>query len=145
MMMRRSLAAVVLLSLSACGSEKTDILFECPSADGSLIATVYRVSHGDREYDRETKLNLRPAASAFDDAMFSFSIRHGYDAIIRWSAADKLEFTYPLDSELLHVENVIFGTSQTFDASQQISVNYRQELSTHGYFMVEKRCFSGAP
>jgi len=138
------LTAVLLLLLSGCGAgEKTDVLYECPSPDGSLIATLYRVSDGAREIDRETRLNVRPATDAFNDAMFSFAMRHGYDAIVRWSSEKELAFTYPMDSELTHVENVIFGSSQTFSSSEQIVVSYHEEPSTHGYFMVEKRCLNG--
>ncbi|NWF39047.1 hypothetical protein F3F96_07865 [Mariprofundus sp. NF] len=144
MMIRTVLTAALMLLLSGCGAgEKADVLYECPSPDGSLIATLYRVSDGAREIDRETRLNVRPATTAFNDSMFSFAMRHGYDAIVRWSSEQQLEFVYPLDSELIHVENVIFGSSQTFNSTQQIVVTYREEPSTHGYFMVEKRCLSG--
>jgi len=135
---------VVLFMLSACGSEKTDLLVECPSPDGNKIATLYRVSSGDGDVNRETRLNVRPAASPMDSSMFSFSMRHGHDAIIRWITNDRLELTYPLDAILTHQENVIFGSSQTFSSSDQVRVSYIEKPSTHGYFVVEKRCFNQA-
>ncbi len=135
-----------LFVLVGCGiGEKSELLLECPSPDGSRIATIYYVSDGDRAVDRETKINVRPAASSLDDSMFSFSMRHGYDAIIHWKGNHQLELTYPEDSELIRVEHVIFGTSQTFRPDDRIRVHYIEQPSTHGYFMVEKRCFTSQP
>jgi len=145
MKLKQLLAGASLLFVTACGGEKIDLLFECPSPDGSKVAILYRVSDGDRAIDRETKLNVRPVSASFDGDMFSFSMRHGYDAIIQWSADDQLEVTYPEDSVLTHIENVIFGTSQTFSSNERIRVIYREKGSTHGYFMVEKRCFNALP
>jgi len=144
MRLKQFLAGGSLLFIVGCGGEKTDILFECPSSDGSKIATLYQVSDGGRAIDRETKLNVRPVSTSFDDDMFSFSMRHGHDAIITWSADDQLEIIYPEDSVLTHIENVIFGTSQTFSPNVRIRVSYREQASTHGYFMVEQRCFRTA-
>ena len=132
------------LLLAGCGSEKTDIMFACASPSGDNIATLYRVSSGERPGDQEMKLNLRAADSALDQGMHSFSFRHGYDAIITWITDDQLQITYPLDSEITHQEMVIFGSSQTFDPDRQIKVAYQDQPSTHGYFMVEKRCLNGA-
>lgn len=132
---------LLLWSLSSCSSEKIDVMFECASPDGSLIATLYRVSDGDRAIDWQTRLNVRPVSLPFDDGMFSFSMRHGYDAIIHWQGSEALALTYPLDAELTHIEHVIFGTSQTFDADRRLRVSYDEKRSTHGYFMVEKRCY----
>ena len=145
MRLKQLLAGGLLLFVTGCGGEKTDLLFECPSPDGSKIATLYRVSGGEREIDRETKLNVRPVSTSFDDDMFSFSMRHGHDAIITWFADDQLEVTYPEDSVLTHIENVIFGTSQTFSSNERIRVSYQEKPSTHGYFMVEQRCFTELP
>ncbi|WP_157821343.1 hypothetical protein [Mariprofundus ferrinatatus] len=133
-----------LLLMSGCGSEKTDILFECPSPDGGEIATIYLVSDGVQDVNRETKLNVRPASESFNSSMFSFSMRHGFDAIIRWQGDDQLELVYPQHAMLTHQEQVIFGTSQTFNPDARIRVSYSEQPSTHGYFVVEKRCFSGS-
>ena len=138
------LRLVVLLLLSACGTnEKTDVMFECASPSGARIATVYRVANGDRPGDQEMRINVRPAAAVFNDGMHSFSFRHGYDAIVSWQSDQDMRIEYPADSEITHQETVIFGTSQTFDSSSQIRVDYQDKPSTHGYFVVEKRCFTG--
>ncbi len=89
------------------------------------------------------KINVRPSTSAFDNSMASFSFRHGYDAVIHWPSDHDLRIDYPVDSELTHQEMVIFGTSQTFHPSDQIKVVYREKPSTHGHFLVAKRCFNG--
>ena len=137
---------MALFTLVGCGTGgQYEILFECPSPDGSKIATVYYIANGDRAVDRETRLNVRPAAASLDSDMFSFSVRHGYDAIIRWRESDYLELAYPEDSELIRLEHVIFGSSQTFNPDDQIRVHYIEKPSTHGYFMVENRCFTGQP
>ncbi|GAV20083.1 hypothetical protein MMIC_P1045 [Mariprofundus micogutta] len=88
------------------------------------------------------KINVRPASSGFDDSMHSFSFRHGYDAIVQWKSDDDMRIEYPMDSEITHQEMVIFGTSQTFSSTDQIRVDYQERSSTHGYFVVEKRCFT---
>jgi hypothetical protein len=87
------------------------------------------------------KINVRPASSTFDDGMFSFAFRHGYDAVIRWHSDTQMAVEYPEDSEITKQEQVIFGTSQTFSSSDQIRVGYQEMPSKHGHFMVEKRCF----
>lgn len=143
--MRRQLQTtglIALLALTGCGGGQTDILFECPSPDGSRIATLYRISDGPTDINAETRLNLRPANAALDAGMFSFSMRHGFDAVIRWRSDERVELVYPQDSVLMHQEHVIFGSSQTFAPEAQIHVDYREERSNHGYFMVEQRCFN---
>jgi len=136
------LAALSALFISGCGfGEKTDVIFECASPSGTIIATLYRISTGERPGDQEMKINVRPTSSAFDDAMFSFAFRHGYDAVIRWQTDTRITVEYPEDSEITHQEQVIFGTSQTFSSSNQIRVDYQEMPSKHGHFMVEKRCF----
>lgn len=133
----------VLLLFSACGfDEKTDVMFECASPSGSYIATVYRVSSGDRPVDQEMKVNVHPAGSSLNDSMHSFSFKHGYDVILTWHSDHDMAIAYPADSEITHQEMVIFGTSQTFSSSDQIKVGYQEKPSTHGYFVVEKRCFT---
>ena len=137
------LAGLVASFVAACGfSEKTDVMFECASPAGEIIATVYRISTGERPGDQEMKINVRPASSAFDDGMFSFAFRHGYDAVVRWHSDRQMAVEYPEDSEIIHQEQVIFGTSQTFSSSDQIRVDYQEKTSKHGHFMVEQRCFN---
>lgn len=140
-MMNKLLAGLCLLLVSGCGGT-TDVMFECVSPSGNLIATLYRVSTGERPGDQEMKINLRPASRAFDDDMFSFAFRHGYDAVIRWQSDKQMTIEFPEDSEITRQEMVIFGSSQTFSSTDQISVDYQEKPSTHGYFMVEKGCFS---
>ena len=83
--MKKLLATLSALFVIACGfSEKTDVMYECASPSGNIIATLYRVSTGNRSGDREMKISVHPASSTFDGAMFSFAFRHGYDAVIRW-------------------------------------------------------------
>lgn len=135
-----------LLLLAGCGlSEKTDVMFECPSPSREMIATLYRVSTGERPSDQEMKINLRPAASAFDDDMFSFAFRHGYDAVIRWQSDKQVTVEFPEDSEITKQEMVVFGTSQTFSSNDQIRMDYQEKPSKHGHFMVEKRCLTKTP
>ncbi|MDQ6981406.1 MAG: hypothetical protein Q9M08_00145 [Mariprofundus sp.] len=141
--MRKLIVCAVLL-ISGCGfSEKVDVMFECTSPSGINIATLFRISTGERPGDQEMKINVRPSTSTFDDSMASFSFRHGYDAIIHWPSDHDLRVDYPVDSEVTHQEMVIFGTSQTFNPTDQIKVEYREKPSTHGYFVVAKRCFNG--
>ncbi len=136
-----SIGLVVLLS--ACGlSEKTDVMFECPSPSGDKIATFYRVSHGDNPINHEMKLNIRKRGNAIDTDMASFSFQQGFDAIIHWQSEHVIDIEYPEDSALTHQEMVVFGTSQTFSSSDTIQLRYRQQPSKHGYFMVEQRCFN---
>ena len=53
MMKKLLLAALCALLVSACGfDEKTDVMFECVSPSGDLIATLYRVSTGKRPGDQ---------------------------------------------------------------------------------------------
>jgi len=118
-------------------------MFECASPDGQTIATLYRITDGPRQIDQQMKLNLRPSGSKLDSSMSSFAFRHGYDAIIRWRSDQLLEIEYPADSVITTQEMVVFGSSQTFSANEQIRVTYREKPSTHGYFMVEQRCFRG--
>jgi hypothetical protein len=136
------LAGLSALFVCACGfGEKTDVMFECASPSGETIATLYRVSTGDRPGDQGMKINVRPASSAFDDGLFSFAFRHGYDAVIRWHSDLQMAVEYPEDSEITHQEQVIFGTSQTFSSSDQIRVDYQEMPSKHGHFIIEQRCF----
>jgi len=136
------LLSVVLL-FSGCGfGEKTDIMFECQSPSGQLMATLYRVSSGTRPGDQTMSVNIRPVNKAFNSRMQSFSFRHGYDAIIRWNSDHAMHIDYPRGSEILHQENVVFGTSQTFSEANSIQLSYQDMPSTHGYFMVEKRCLN---
>jgi len=137
------LAGLSALFVSACGfGEKTDVMFECASPSGKIIATLYRVSTNDRPGGQEMKINLRPVSILFDDAMFSFAFRHGYDAVIRWHSDTQMAVEYPEDSEITHQEQVVFGSSQTFSSSDQIRVDYQEKPSKHGYFLVEQRCIS---
>lgn len=137
------LAGLSALFVSACDfGEKTDVMFECVSPSGEMIATLYRVSTDDRPGGQEMKINLRPVSSAFDDDMFSFAFRHGYDAVIRWHSDRQMAVEYPEDSEITHQEQVIFGTSQTFSSGNQIRVDYQEKPSKHGYFLTEQRCIS---
>ncbi|MDQ6992129.1 MAG: hypothetical protein Q9M31_01525 [Mariprofundus sp.] len=134
---------LVMFLLAACGNrEKVDVMFECASPSAQKIATFYRVSTGDRAIDKEMKMNIRLASDSFNASMDSFSFRHGYDAVIRWSSDTKMRIEYPLDSELTHQEMVVFGTTQTFSPDQQIQLLYQEKPSTHGYFMLEKRCYN---
>lgn len=138
-------AFVAALFLCACSAqEKGDLHFECASPDGRLVASVYFVAGGDRPIDRETRINVRPEGSELDGSMFSFAIRDGYDAVIRWQSERELVVEYPLHSTVRHMESVIFGSSQTFDPDRQIRVSYEPQPSTHGYFMVEKRCYNAS-
>jgi hypothetical protein len=139
------LAGLSVLFVYGCSfGEKTDVMYECASPSGTTITTLYRVSTGDRPGDQEMKINVRPASSAFDDGMHSFAFRHGYDAVIRWHSDTQMTVEYPEYSEIAKQEQVIFGTSQTFSSSDQIRVEYQEMPSTHGHFMVEKRCFTRA-
>jgi hypothetical protein len=136
------LAGVSALLVIACSfGEKTDVMFECVSPSGATIATLYRVAMGERPGDQEMKINVRPASNTFDDSMFSFAFRHGYDAVIRWHLDTQMTVEYPDDSEITHQEQVIFGTSQTFSSSDQIRVDYQEMPSKHGHFIIEQRCF----
>jgi len=131
-----------LLLLSSCSNKQTDVMFECPSPSGKKVATLFRVSHGDNPINQEMKINIRHANKGFDDGMASFSFKHGYDALIRWSSDHTITIEYPIDSELTHQETVIFGTTRNFSSHDTISVNYQERPSTHGYFLIEQRCFT---
>ncbi|MDQ6996687.1 MAG: hypothetical protein Q9M82_04405 [Mariprofundus sp.] len=140
--MRRALVCAAML-VSGCGfGNKTNIMFECQSPSGKLVATFYRVSSGDRPGDQALSVNIRPFHSRFKSGMHSFSFRHGYDAIIHWDSDQAMRIEYPRGSEILHQERVVFGSSQTFDANHGIHIDYQEKISTHGYFLVEKRCFN---
>jgi len=139
------LTFILALLLAACGrGEQVDVMFECASPSASKVATLYRVSTGDRPGDKEMKINVRPAGDAFDSSMNSFSFKHGYDAIIRWNSDHEIRVEYPLSSDITNQEPVIFGTSQTFSATDTVKIIYQEQPSTHGHFMVEQRCFSAA-
>jgi hypothetical protein len=140
----RLLAALPLLLIGACDGGRMDVMFECPSPSGRLVATFYRISSGQRPGDQLLSINIRPAGSSFDSAMASFSFRHGYDAIMRWRGEHDLHIIYPAGSEIRHQEPVVFGTSQTFSASEPIRLDYEARPSTHGYFIVERRCLAAA-
>jgi len=143
MIARITAGVTLLLLLNACGmNEKTDVMFVCASPSGEKIATFYRVAHGDNPINHEMKINIRKSGNAFDESMASFSFKYGYDAIIRWQSEHALDIEYPTDSERLHQETVVFGTSQTFSSSDTIQINYQQRASMHGYFLVEQRCFN---
>ena len=134
------LPAMLLLS---CGMhEKTDILLECASPSGEKLATIFRISSGKRPGDQVIKLNIRPAGNSFHASMHSFAFRHGYDAIIHWESEQRIRLEYPQYSSITEQEQVIFGSSQTFNAQDPITMIYKERPSTHGYFMVEKRCFN---
>jgi len=132
---------VVILMLSACGTQQTDMMFECESPSGLKVATFYRVSSGERAGDQTMKLNIRPVGKAFDADMYSFSFRHGYDSIVRWKSESAILIEYPQGSEIITQEQTVFGSSQTFDSADMIRMDYVERPSTHGYFMVEQRCF----
>ncbi len=145
--MRRTLICATLLYttllIGGCGfADKTDVMFECNSPSGQLVATFYRVSSGDRPGDQALSINIRPMHSPFNSGMHSFSFRHGYDAIIHWDSDHAMRIDYPRGSEITHQEMVVFGTSQTFSSADSIHISYREIPSTHGYFMVEKRCYN---
>jgi len=135
-------ALILPLLLAACSQPQVDVMFECASPSGSKVATLYRVASGDRPGDIQMKINVRRATDSFDSSMQSFSFKHGYDAIMHWHADHEILVEYPQSSDITNQEPVIFGTSQTFDASDAITILYQEKPSTHGYFMVEKRCFS---
>jgi len=139
---RPLLLLALLASLASCSSEKVDVMVECSSPSGQLIATLYRVSSGESARDKAMKLNIRSSQDPFKADMDSFSFRHGYDGILHWQSDASLRIDYPADSELLHQEPVVFGTSQTFSDTARIQLIYKEVQSTHGYFMVEKRCFN---
>jgi len=139
----RLLVLMAALLLGACGfNEKVDVMFECPSPSGQKIATLYRVSHGDNPTHQEMKLNIRHVDRDFDNGSASFSFTFGYDAVIRWQSEHAMRIEYPLDSVLTHQETVIFGTMKTFSASDTIQITYQKNPSTHGYFIIEQRCFN---
>lgn len=140
----RGQALLIALLMAACSADKPELHFECASPDGSMVATLFFVSGGDRPIDRETRLNVRHVGSELDSSMFSFAIRDGYDAVLYWESERKLIVDYPMDSTIRHMENVIFGSSQTFEPDSQILVSYEAKPSTHGYFMVEKRCYNAS-
>jgi len=145
--MKRTLIGIALLLISllpgGCGfSEKIDVMFECRSPSALLVATFYRVSSGDRPGDQEMYVNIRPVDASLNSAMHSFSFRHGYDAMIHWDSEHQMRIVFPQGSEITHQERVVFGTSQTFNATDSIHIDYQEKPSTHGYFMVEKRCFT---
>lgn len=133
---------VMLLLLSGCGTEKTEVMFECASPSGAKLATFYRISTGDRPGDQLMLLNIRPKGTAFDAGMHSFSFRHGYDAIIHWDSDSAMRVEYPTGSEIREQETAVFGTSQTFSSNDAIQVRYIERESTHGHFMVGQRCFA---
>ena len=134
----RLLLAGMVVLISGCGlNEKTDVMLECPSPSGKKIATLYRVSTGDRPGNQEMKINVRPVKTAFDHGMHSFSFRHGYDAVIYWRSDHAMRIEYPEYSEITEQESIIFGTSQTFSSTDTIKVTYQKMPSDHGYFMVE--------
>jgi len=138
------LAAIALLT--ACGpNAKIDVMFECPSPSGSKLATFYRVSHGDNPINHEMKINIRNTHRNFDDSMSSFTFKDGFDVIIHWDTDQAMRIIYPQDSTLTHQETVVFGTSQSFDSTKPIQISYQQLPSTHGYLMVEQRCFTAKP
>ncbi|MDQ6969065.1 MAG: hypothetical protein Q9M16_00960 [Mariprofundus sp.] len=129
--------------LSACsGNKKTDVMFECPSPSGEKIATLYRISYDDNPIHHEMKFNIRKADREFEDSMASFSFKYGYDAIMHWQSDHAMTIEYPQDSALTHQETVIFGTSHRFNAEDAIMITYQQRPSSHGYFLVEQRCFN---
>jgi len=140
-MTRLLLGVAMVLLLGGCGTEKIDVMFECASPSGAKVASFYRVSTGERPGDQTMKLNIRPAGAKFNPAMNSFSFRHGYDAMLHWQSDSALRVAYPQGSEITAQENVIFGSSQTFSASDTIQITYTERPSTHGHFMVEQRCF----
>ena len=141
--MRRAIFIVVALLLGACGFDaKTDVMFECPSPSGAKIATLYRISHGNNPINQEMNINIRKADRDFDDGTASFSFTFGYDAIIRWQSEHDMRIEYPLDSELTHQETKIFGTTKIFSIKDTIHITYQQSPSTHGYFIIEQRCFN---
>lgn len=137
------LCAGLLLSmlLVGCGEERVDAMYDCASPDGRMVATLYRITDGERPIDQEMRLNLHPVGASGDSDMFSFAFRHGYDAVLRWQGNSRLVVEYPRDSVITAQEMVVFGSSQTFDVAAQIALEYRQRPSTHGYFVVEQRCF----
>jgi len=141
MMPRLLMVCTVVLLLGGCGTEKTDVMFECVSPSGAKVASFYRISTGERPGDQTMKLNIRPAGVKFNAAMDSFSFRHGYDAMLHWQSERALRVAYPQGSEITGQERVVFGTSQTFSASDTIQITYTERPSTHGHFMVEQRCF----
>lgn len=141
-MIRILLAAnFAVLLLAGCGTEKADVMFECASPDGAKVATLYRVSTGDRPGDTTMQLNIRPQGMALETGMHSFGFRHGYDAIIHWDSESAMRVDYPRGSEVLDQETTVFGTSQTFSSTDPIQITYTERESTHGHFMVEQRCF----
>jgi len=124
----RFLLVCIILFISSCGmGEKIDVMLECPSPSGKKVATLYRISTGDRPGDQEMKINVRPASSAFNHAMHSFSFRHGYDAIIHWNSDHEIRIEYPEHSEITGQENVVFGTSQTFSSTDTMRMTYQEK------------------
>jgi len=129
------------MMLAACGTEQTDVMFECASPSGDKVATFYRVTTGDRPGDQLMKLNIRRSGDAFDADMHSFAFRHGYDAILHWDSDSSLKVDYPRGSDIKDQETAVFGTSQTFSSTDPIHITYTERESTHGNFLVERRCF----
>jgi hypothetical protein len=91
---------VVLMGLlSACGSQ-VNIDFECPSPDGSLIATFYTESGGGAAGWIAGRVNLRRKDEPFSPKKFVFQMSHGYQARIDWSKANTLSIGYPFGADV---------------------------------------------
>ncbi len=121
--------------LVSCGQQPVELIVSCPSPSGAQVASLMRLSA------QEVALNIRPADMALDAGMRSFVIRHGYDGVLSWLDERHLRVDYPKDAIVLMRENVLLGTTQTFDAGHPLFIGYRPVPSVHGRFMTDRRCF----
>lgn len=91
--------------------------------------------------EHEVALNVRPSDMELDAGMKSFVIRHGYDGVLSWLDERHLRVDYPKDAIVLVREDVLLGTTQTFDAGRPLFIDYQPVPSVHGRFMTDQRCF----
>jgi hypothetical protein len=127
----QGLALVLLLTglLLGCGREVRTI-FECPSADGSLIASFFSVSGGGAAGWSTTRIGLRRKGEQFNPDQFVLEMTQGYDAHLTWSEPNTLSIGYPDSATIRH-------RSDSTDAGPLVELKLTPHPSSQGLFLDE--------
>lgn len=139
MLAARSAQGLALVLLSAalqlgCGREVRTI-FECPSPDGSLIASFYSVSGGGAAGWSATRIGLRQRGEQFNPDQFVLEMTQGYDTHLTWSAPNTLSIGYPDSATVRH-------RSESTEAAPLVKIEFTPHPSSQGLFLDESldRC-----
>jgi hypothetical protein len=82
-----------LLALVSCGSS-TEVLMECPSPSGKLVASFYRVMGGGAAGWQVFRVEVRKPKTQYGSDS-AFEMQYAYSVRLEWSGDESLTIGYP--------------------------------------------------